>query len=99
MDNPLSPALAQPILSFYGPGRLVSSQTLTMRRAAALASLAAVVTSLVAIGRAEASTLIDRNARNVRLAVDGHGRAVVHYRDGQGRIRHVLAWGARKRIG
>lgn len=40
-----------------------------------------------------ASTIIDRNARNVTLKVDGNGFAVVSYRVGK-RTRHVLAWGA-----
>lgn len=42
---------------------------------------------------ASASTLVDRNAKNVRLAVDGNGRALVTYRVGS-RARTVLAWGA-----
>src|ERR687885_2680546 len=42
---------------------------------------------------AGASQLIDRNARDVRLAVNGKGEALVTYRAG-GRLRRVLAWGA-----
>lgn len=55
---------------------------------ALLATAAAMV-----VPAAPASTLIDRNARNVTLKVDGNGFAVVSYRVGK-RTRHVLAWGA-----
>jgi len=44
-------------------------------------------------GRADASTIIDRNATHVTLTVSGSGMAVVSYRVGK-RVRHVLAWGA-----
>ena len=42
---------------------------------------------------ASASQLIARDAQGIRLAVDGHGRALLTYRE-PGRLRHVLAWGA-----
>jgi hypothetical protein len=42
---------------------------------------------------ASASTIIDRNAKNVTLKVDGNGFAVVSYRVGA-QTRRVLAWGA-----
>ena len=42
---------------------------------------------------ASASQLIDRNAADVRLAVDGRGRALVTYTTA-GAARRVLAWGA-----
>jgi hypothetical protein len=42
---------------------------------------------------ASASEIIDRNARNVRLAVDASGQAMVTYKAG-GRVMHVRAWGA-----
>lgn len=42
---------------------------------------------------ASASTVVDRNAQNIRLAVDGNGRALVTYRVGS-RARAVVAWGA-----
>jgi hypothetical protein len=48
---------------------------------------------LVVPAAARASTLIDRNARDVSLQVDSGGRALVTY-TAAGRRRHVLAWGA-----
>ena len=42
---------------------------------------------------AHGSELIDRNARNVRLAVNASGQALLTYRRGA-RVRRVLAWGA-----
>jgi hypothetical protein len=48
---------------------------------------------LVVPAAARASTLIDRNARDVSLQVDSGGRALVTYTAGD-RRRHVLAWGA-----
>jgi hypothetical protein len=42
---------------------------------------------------AEASELIDRDARDVRLQVDAKGRALLSYR-ARGKQWHVLAWGA-----
>jgi hypothetical protein len=58
-------------------------------------SLVAVALGVLALAvPATASTLIDRNARNVRLSVIGTGMALVSYRDERGRERRVLAWGA-----
>jgi hypothetical protein len=54
--------------------------------------LAAAV-AFVATPAATASQLIDRNAANVRLAVNARGEALVTYR-ARGQVRHVLAWGA-----
>jgi hypothetical protein len=42
---------------------------------------------------AAASQLIDRNASNVQLAVNGKGEALISYRV-KGRLKHVLAWNA-----
>jgi hypothetical protein len=42
---------------------------------------------------ADASQLIARDAKNVKLQVDRSGRALITYR-ANGRTRHVLAWGA-----
>jgi len=42
---------------------------------------------------ANASQLIARNATDVKLEVDHHGRALVTYR-AQGKLLHVLVWGA-----
>jgi hypothetical protein len=49
--------------------------------------LAAVLTSA-----ASASQLIDRNAKGVKLAINGKGEAMLTYRVG-GKLKHVLAWG------
>jgi hypothetical protein len=42
---------------------------------------------------AQGSQLVDRNATNVRLAVNNRGQALITYRAG-GRFRRVLGWGA-----
>lgn len=62
---------------------------LSVVRAALVAVLAAALLPSVAT----ASQLIDRNAAAVRLEVDRSGRALITYR-ADGRLRHVLAWGA-----
>jgi hypothetical protein len=49
--------------------------------------------ALCAASVANASQLIDRNAQNVRLAVNSNGEALLTYR-ARGDDRHVLAWGA-----
>jgi hypothetical protein len=54
---------------------------------------AALLTALSGAAAADASQLIDRNAQNVRLAVNAKGEALLTYR-AHGRVRHVLAWGA-----
>ena len=48
---------------------------------------------VVAPATASASEIIDRNARDVRLAVDANGQAMVTYTAG-GRVQHVRVWGA-----
>jgi hypothetical protein len=53
----------------------------------------AAATALVLPAGASASYLIDRNAKNVQLAVNADGRALMTYR-AHGRWQHVLAWGA-----
>jgi hypothetical protein len=57
------------------------------------AFLASVLSSLALAASAAASELIDRSAQGAKLAVDSSGRALVTYRS-QGRLKHVLAWGA-----
>jgi hypothetical protein len=57
-----------------------------------------VLTCLVGVlacapGTARASELIDRDAKGVRLAVNGSGQALLTYRVG-GKTRRVLAWNA-----
>ena len=54
--------------------------------------LAVGVTCVFAAG-ANASQLIDRNAHDVRLAVDTKGEALITYTAG-GKLKHVLAWNA-----
>jgi len=49
--------------------------------------------ALVLAGSASASQLIDRNAKDVRLAVNKKGEALITYR-AHGRLQRVLAWGA-----
>src|SRR6185436_2712663 len=76
----------------YRPAVAVGS-----RRARAAAACGAVPV-LLALGltvcpAADASQLIDRDARNVTLKVDSRGRAMIEYRVGAKR-RHVLAFGA-----
>jgi len=55
--------------------------------------LAAVLAVAAVCGTARASQLIDRNAHDVRLAVNTKGEALLTYRDAGG-VKHVLAWGA-----
>ncbi len=56
------------------------------------AGLLALVCGLLAVP-ASGSTIVARDASNVRLAVDGQGRALVTYSQ-DGKRRRVLAWGA-----
>jgi len=62
-----------------------------MRRFAIVSAVA--FAALAVTGAGSASQLIDRNARNVKLAVDAQGEAMVTYRTGA-TVHHVLAWGA-----
>ena len=64
-----------------------------------LALLVVAAASVVALGAgvlaapAAASQLIDRNASDIHLAVNGKGEALITYR-AKGRLKHVLAWNA-----
>ena len=60
-------------------------------RSVSLALVLAVV--CVFVSSANASQLIDRNARGVKLAVDAKGEAMITYTD-RGQLKHVLAWNA-----
>ena len=60
-------------------------------RSVSFALVLAVVCGFAA--SANASQLIDRNARGVRLAVDAKGEAMLTY-TANGQVRHVLAWNA-----
>jgi hypothetical protein len=55
----------------------------------------AVTVCLAALGAstASASQLIDRNAHDVKLEVNGKGEALLTY-TADGKVKHVLAWGA-----
>jgi len=55
--------------------------------------LLVVVLAAAFAASAKASTLIDRNAQSVKLAVDAKGEALITYKD-EGGLKHVLAWGA-----
>jgi hypothetical protein len=55
--------------------------------------IAAALAVLVAPGIGRASQLIDRNAVDVRIAVDLRGEALLTY-SSDGQLKHVLAWGA-----
>src|SRR5205809_3141375 len=60
-----------------------------------LAVLALSVSFLAALafgGPAQASQLVDRNARNVHLQVNAKGQTLITYR-ASGRLRRVLGWG------
>jgi len=61
------------------------------RKVAALAALSALAGAVGALP-AGASQLVDRNATDVRIEVDGQGRALLLY-NADGRARHVLAVG------
>jgi hypothetical protein len=58
-----------------------------------LVVLSAATTLAILAAPAEASQLIARDARSVRLEVDTHGHALISYRS-EGKAHHVLAWGA-----
>lgn len=59
--------------------------------------VAVAVTAAAAAQAARASQLIDRDAKDVSLAVDTKGEALITYR-AHGQLRHVLAWGAENAI-
>src|SRR5919201_2009298 len=63
-------------------------------RTRALVLLPVVVLAATAASSASASQLINRGVRNIQLAVDNKGEALVSYRTVRGRAQHVLAWGA-----
>jgi hypothetical protein len=55
--------------------------------------LLVVLATAVFASTANASTLIDRNAHGIKLAVNSKGEALVSYTSA-GKAKHVLAWGA-----
>ena len=61
-----------------------------MRR---VAFLIVIVLTASFAATANASQLIDRNAKSVKLEVDSKGEALITYKDGA-KAAHVLAWGA-----
>jgi hypothetical protein len=52
-----------------------------------------VLVAALSAATANASTLVDRNAHGVQLAVNAKGEALVSY-TASGKVKHVLAWGA-----
>ncbi|MBA3841136.1 MAG: hypothetical protein H0X39_00680 [Actinobacteria bacterium] len=56
-------------------------------------ALVLVLSSLVLASAANASQLIDRDAKGVKLAVNAKGEALLNY-TAAGKVKHVLAWGA-----
>ena len=62
-----------------------------MRRAALFCLLAPAV--LGAAGSARAAQLVDRDATDVKIAIDTKGEALLTYEKG-GVVKHVLVWGA-----
>lgn len=76
-----------------------SADASCVQRAALRRSVRAAVLVLAAVASASgaaaahASQLLDRNARNVTLAVDAKGEALVTYTTGE-TVKHVLVWGA-----
>jgi hypothetical protein len=63
-------------------------------RTRALALLPVLVLAATLVAPASASQLINRDVRNIKLAVNSKGEALVTYRTVRGRTQHVLAWGA-----
>jgi hypothetical protein len=64
-----------------------------IRRAGLVVTAAALVTAALGAVGAGASQLVDRNATDVTLQVNDRDEALLTYTV-QGRVRHVLAWGA-----
>jgi hypothetical protein len=56
-------------------------------------ALASLLAATAFTASAHASQLVDRNARDVTLAVNAKGEALIGYETNAG-LRHVLAWGA-----
>jgi hypothetical protein len=63
-------------------------------RTRALVLLPVFVLAAVLVAPASASQLINRDVRNVKLAVNDKGEALITYRTVRGQTQHVLAWGA-----
>jgi hypothetical protein len=59
-----------------------------------LAALGAVLASAVAGAGSASQPLYDANVQFMSLKVNGKGEALVTYRRSDGRLRHVLVWGA-----
>ncbi|MEP6893237.1 MAG: hypothetical protein ABI927_05600 [Gaiellaceae bacterium] len=60
-------------------------------------TLVPVLVAAVLAGNANASQLVDRNAKGVKLEVNAQGQALLTYR-ARGKVWHVLAWGARDAV-
>jgi hypothetical protein len=70
------------------------TKEVTSVRTRALAFLPVLVLAATLVAPASASQLINRDVRNVKLAVDNKGEALVTYKTVRGQTQHVLAWGA-----
>src|SRR5437867_1015000 len=63
-------------------------------RIRALMVLPALAFAAALAAPASASQLVNRDVRNIQLAVNSKGEALVTYRTVRGQTQHVLAWGA-----
>src|ERR687888_469683 len=63
-------------------------------RSRALVLLPVFLLAATLAASASASQLVNRGVRNIQLAVNNKGEALVSYRTARGRPQHVLAWGA-----
>jgi hypothetical protein len=63
-------------------------------RTRALALLPFLAVAATVVAPASASQLVNRDVRNIQLAVNTKGEALVTYRTVRGKLQRVLAWGA-----
>src|SRR5947209_6144964 len=85
------------LLTRYGGERLAAPADLRLMRHFSRAFLGVLATLALAVwaGAGEASQpLYDANVQFLSLRVNGKGEALVTYRRADGRLRHVLVWGA-----
>jgi len=59
-----------------------------------LVVLFALAVAATVVAPASASQLVNRDVRNIQLAVNAKGEALITYRTVRGRLQRVLAWGA-----
>jgi hypothetical protein len=85
----LGPADSKIMRSFHLKGVLVRPL-----RSRALAFVPFLILAATLAAPASASQLVNRDVRNIKLAVNNKGEALITYRTVRGRTQHVLAWGA-----